>query len=68
MSILEVPHRRRDDGSPARHTSYHDVYIGGNAKAHLRDTYHLGDHNYSVQVSQSFAPITAEIHLPPSKL
>jgi hypothetical protein len=40
MSILNVPHRGRDDGSPAGHTSYHDVYIGGNARAHLGDTYH----------------------------
>jgi hypothetical protein len=68
MSILNVPHRERDDGSPARHTSYHDVHIGGNARAHLGDTYHLGDHNYGVQVGQSFAPITAEIHPPPGKL
>jgi|HubBroStandDraft_4_1064222.scaffolds.fasta_scaffold396671_1 hypothetical protein len=25
---------------PAGHTSYHDIHIGGNARAHLGDTYH----------------------------
>jgi hypothetical protein len=64
MSTLDVPHRGKDDGSLAGHRSYRDVHIGGNARAHLGDTYH----NYGLQVGQSFAAITAEIHPPPGKL
>jgi hypothetical protein len=67
MPLLNSSGRGRDRGSPAGHT-YQGVHIDGSARAHLGDTYHLGDRNYGLQLGQSFAPITAEIHLPSGKL
>jgi hypothetical protein len=41
MSLLNVSGCGRDNGSPAGQTCK-DVHIDGSARAHLRDTYHLG--------------------------
>jgi hypothetical protein len=43
MSHPNVPGRGRDNGSPSGH-KYQDIQIGGGAKAHLGDTYHLGEY------------------------